>query len=520
MVELRQKSAIQLLDTSVELIRTRGFDSAARGWIGALPLALVSVSLFEMERVEGVHAFRPVFAFALVLAWLFRVRVASALAADCAFALLPDVKQSASSPSVMDTVNAACVVAVTLSLWMLLPAVGSVAGAFGIAAVTPLLAFRGAFAPSWLARHGVTGESGRELFQNAHQDTTQRRGAGILAELIAIFATGGMVINLTAAVTLTLMLVRNFFGLDLATTESFATPSNSFFLLVVVACALVVVEPLRISMSAIHYVEARARLDGVDLARAVRAVTRAAVAKKSAPIISVIMLVLATFTSTAQAHDFAPSQAREQHVSDAAREILSAPAYREFADGRNETVAAWLDQLVEALEAWLHANDAKSKTPDMKLPSGLPSGRGFLIGAAVFLLLVLAALAWNMRAPPSSMTDADASAPTPSPLAKAPEVFLDDASVYAGRGDYRAALRALYLATLVALDRQRLLQFDPHRTNGHYLRHMPRSEIRTLFSEFTRSFDARWYGDIPATAEDYEMCRDLAQRICAPELGS
>ena len=74
-------------------------------------------------------------------------------------------------------------------------------------------------------------------------------------------------------------------------------------------------------------------------------------------------------------------------------------------------------------------------------------------------------------------------------------------------------LRALYLATLASLDRGRLIEFEPSKTNWQYIRAMPRGEARKLFADFTVIFDRKWYGHEPANADDYAACRRLAEQI-------
>jgi hypothetical protein len=100
--------------------------------------------------------------------------------------------------------------------------------------------------------------------------------------------------------------------------------------------------------------------------------------------------------------------------------------------------------------------------------------------------------------------------------AAAPASQLDEAARLAALGDARAALRALYLATLFALDRSRLIEYEPSRTNWQYLRGLPPGELRSAFAAFTRIFDHKWYGHEPATLDDYRACRQLADRICGP----
>ena len=89
----------------------------------------------------------------------------------------------------------------------------------------------------------------------------------------------------------------------------------------------------------------------------------------------------------------------------------------------------------------------------------------------------------------------------------------DDAAALAEAGELRRALRSLYLATLVSLDRRRWIAFDPHLTNWQYSRQIPGGAIRDLFRTFTRLFDHKWYGEEPTTLSDYERCRELATQI-------
>jgi hypothetical protein len=98
-------------------------------------------------------------------------------------------------------------------------------------------------------------------------------------------------------------------------------------------------------------------------------------------------------------------------------------------------------------------------------------------------------------------------------LSRTPLHYLDEAAQLAERGEARAALRALYLATLVNLDRAHLIDFEPAKTNWQYLRGLPPGELRKLFAAFTRIFDHKWYGHEPATPEDYRRSRALAERI-------
>ena len=122
-------------------------------------------------------------------------------------------------------------------------------------------------------------------------------------------------------------------------------------------------------------------------------------------------------------------------------------------------------------------------------------------------------VATRRRERPERSRTHGAGAAAEDPRERPPASFLERAAHLAEHGDLREALRALYLATLVALDRRRLIAFDPHRTNWQYLRKMPRGETRDAFRQFTDLFDHKWYGRGDTTRRDYERCRELASAI-------
>jgi hypothetical protein len=197
--------------------------------------------------------------------------------------------------------------------------------------------------------------------------------------------------------------------------------------------------------------------------------------------------------------------------------VLARPEFREFAPERG----AGLTELIGRLIAWLLRPRA---LPHFQAPSlfslAMPGGWFFVLFAALLFVGVLAYL-WRTARPrvARGAPGMVAAAAGLDVRERAPDALLDEAGTLASRGALREALRALYLATLVALDRRRLIAFDPHRTNWQYLRAMPRGEARRLFAEFTRIFDHKWYGAEPTALTDYEACRALAARIVAETAG-
>lgn len=72
-------------------------------------------------------------------------------------------------------------------------------------------------------------------------------------------------------------------------------------------------------------------------------------------------------------------------------------------------------------------------------------------------------------------------------------------------GDYRTAVRYLYLSSLLLLEERRLLRYDRSRTNHEYLRglaHLP--ELAPILRDVIEVFDRVWYGYQPLDEAAYD----------------
>ncbi len=96
----------------------------------------------------------------------------------------------------------------------------------------------------------------------------------------------------------------------------------------------------------------------------------------------------------------------------------------------------------------------------------------------------------------------------------------------AGEGQYGLAVRALYLGMLRLLNEHRLLAYDPALTNWEHLERLRKpptlhdmgdSELRLALYQALRPptlrFDHLWYGNQPATADDFQQFDTLFQQL-------
>ncbi|NLF66427.1 MAG: DUF4129 domain-containing protein [Chloroflexi bacterium] len=90
------------------------------------------------------------------------------------------------------------------------------------------------------------------------------------------------------------------------------------------------------------------------------------------------------------------------------------------------------------------------------------------------------------------------------------EQALQEAQSHSQEGDYRRAVRYLYLSTLLLLEERGLLRFDRSRTNREYLRSIAdRPELFGILQSIVDVFDRVWYGFQPL--DDAGYSRYLAQ---------
>jgi hypothetical protein len=68
-------------------------------------------------------------------------------------------------------------------------------------------------------------------------------------------------------------------------------------------------------------------------------------------------------------------------------------------------------------------------------------------------------------------------------------------------GNYRQAIRFLYLQTLSQLAAKEWLQLSPDKTNYQYVKELTRKELKNEFSRITLHYEYAWYGDFAIGSE-------------------
>jgi len=234
---------------------------------------------------------------------------------------------------------------------------------------------------------------------------------------------------------------------------------------------------------------------------------------------------------------YADSKAAPASVDtqDAVKKILERPEFQATVDKPDEAddpkedengEESWLWKMFKKLLDWLFKRDPpKVRSPDVGVPS-MGAANGVVIGALVLVVAVLAfILIRSIRGKPRSEAEGDEHGLAQSALehdemsalAKPSETWAGLADELAARGEFREAIRHLYLALLSRLHRDGAINYDPTFSNWEYLFGFNGSaNVKSAFKELTRRFDFAWYGKIDTDSPSWANFRQIAEPILAP----
>ncbi|GMU08316.1 DUF4129 domain-containing protein [Corallococcus caeni] len=244
---------------------------------------------------------------------------------------------------------------------------------------------------------------------------------------------------------------------------------------------------------------------------------------------------LAQVTATAEAQARADARA----ATDRARSILARPEFQERpekapSDPKEEEVPpepGWWRRFIDKLGEWLKEffkrHDPQPKSRETALPLSGGAAADILVVILVALTLavlgvVLVSVLRRKRAAPGPALDVrtvDAAALADNPdhaLSRPPEGWAHLADALAAKGEYREAVRNLYLALLSRLHRDGAIHYDETLSNWDYLRAFRgRPEVKAPFRELTRRFDFAWYGNVPVGPDGYTEFRAITAPLLA-----
>lgn len=94
------------------------------------------------------------------------------------------------------------------------------------------------------------------------------------------------------------------------------------------------------------------------------------------------------------------------------------------------------------------------------------------------------------------------------------EAAFDKAQALSKGGDYRSAVRYLYLSSLLLMDERGILRYDRSKTNREYLRSVANSpELAKPLGEVIEVFDNVWYGYHSLEEETFKKYSDRVEEL-------
>jgi len=165
----------------------------------------------------------------------------------------------------------------------------------------------------------------------------------------------------------------------------------------------------------------------------------------------------------------------------------------------------WLGSQLQTLLDRLSSRDSPSANPLVKL----------LVGA-LFLLLVGAVAVLAARGSLRRMV-VDLPPPGATDQGLNEQAARQHADDLLASGEHRAALRYLFMATMLELQRRGALTLQPGLTNHEYVAAMRAAKsapkaIEQPLRQLVVEFDRAWYGHLPFGPGDYQRCSALARQ--------
>jgi Domain of unknown function (DUF4129) len=200
-----------------------------------------------------------------------------------------------------------------------------------------------------------------------------------------------------------------------------------------------------------------------------------------------------------------PPSAAPANARDRLKQLLDMPPFKR---SEEDAQPSWLRDFLE----WLLRVLEQILRPIGRVTAATGNTVAWVIGI-VGLGLLLGIIAYMLRGLRRGMV-ADAQIDDDPEAHLTAISALDQAGGLARGGDYRTAVRYLYLSALLWLDERNLLRYDRALTNREYLdRVRDNPALRARMTPIVDTFDRVWYGHIPIDADTFEAYREQVEML-------
>jgi hypothetical protein len=209
-----------------------------------------------------------------------------------------------------------------------------------------------------------------------------------------------------------------------------------------------------------------------------------------------------------EAHENYPAQIFTTGDLDALDTILARPEFQ-WAEEQPNPVGQWIQGMLQRFFNWLDRLLGEGRNDGTIEVKGPPTSVLSIV-VSIILVAVIGYVLWGL------FNDLAAEARLQAEAGQADEVLTSQSAFARAQnlsrgGDFRSAVRYLYLSSLLLLDERGLLRYDRSKTNREYLRSISGSpELSEPLQEVIDVFDNVWYG---YHALDEESFKHYSERV-------
>jgi hypothetical protein len=213
------------------------------------------------------------------------------------------------------------------------------------------------------------------------------------------------------------------------------------------------------------------------------------------------------------------------------------PGWFQWLDDYRQRFKEQIDEYMKAFREWMDKlfngsrEDSKGGGWWARLTSvGFTEGLFYLLTAILVITCLLLLLKWLQQRKallatplsPESKPLVDIHDHRVSPEDLPLDEWLALAHTFVEQGDYRSAMRALFLGVLAGLGQRDLITLRNYKSNYDYTRELTlrargKTELITLFKTLTYGMECTWYGFTPATetrCHEYQVTSALLRQTC------
>jgi hypothetical protein len=186
------------------------------------------------------------------------------------------------------------------------------------------------------------------------------------------------------------------------------------------------------------------------------------------------------------------------------QELLSRPPFT-TAPEEESLITKFFDWLIRLLDDLFRPVEQVGSMP-ANIVGWIVSLLGVVLVVAVLIYFIL-----GLRRTLTSSTNLSPEAAEDERLTAA--AAMQQATSLAQAGNYRTAMRYLYLSSLKMLDERGILRYDRALTNREYLERLNHTEAKAHFAPIVETFDRVWYGYAPLDETAFAAYKQQVQAL-------